>query len=116
MTIIKRLIAATAYSLQGLKALFHSEFAFRLELVGMCIAIPIIIWLDVEFTIKLILLVLLGLLLIIETINSAIEAAINRISLESHPISKKAKDMGSAAVFLTIILNAAAWILVLLFS
>src|SRR5579871_2350635 len=105
MFIINKLIAATRYSLQGLKALFHLEFAFRLELIAVIVLTCFILWIDAELISKLVLFSLLMLLLIIEAINSAIEATVNRISEDIHPLAKRAKDMGSAAVFLTILLN-----------
>lgn len=114
--IVKRLVNSTVFSWAGLTTLFHKEFAFRLEIVLTLLLVPVIYWLELEFHIKLLLFALLWLLLIVETINSAIEATVNRISLEHHPLSKQAKDMGSAAVFLTVILNVSVWVLVIFFA
>ena len=114
--IVKRLVNSTLFSWAGLTILFHKEFAFRLEIVLTLLLVPVIYWLELEFHIKLLLFALLWLLLIVETINSAIEATVNRISLEHHPLSKQAKDMGSAAVFLTVILNVSVWVLVIFFA
>lgn len=112
--IVRKIIDATHYSLQGILSLFHTELSFRLELLAMIILMPIIYMMDVEFHVKLLLIALAWLVLIVEALNAAIEAVINRISLDHHLLSKKAKDIGSAAVFLTISLNVITWLLILL--
>lgn len=111
---LRRLSDATCYSWQGLQALWQSAFAFRLEMMVLLILMPVIYWLDVSFPVQLLMLVLLWLLPIVEAINSAIETTINRISQDRHPLSKQAKDIGSAAVFLTVILNVFVWLIVLM--
>lgn len=113
ITIIHRLINATRHSLEGLRAIFQSEFAFRLEVAIVFLLMPVIYLMDAELSVKCLLLALLWLLLIVEVINSAIETLVDRISLDLHPLSKKAKDMGSAAVFLTVILNLIIWVFIL---
>ena len=110
MLIINRLIKATRCSWEGLQSIFQSEVAFRLEVSVVFVLMPVLYLMDAEYSVKLLLLALLWLLLIVEVINSAIETIINRISLDLNPLSKKAKDMGSAAVFMTVILNVMAWI------
>jgi diacylglycerol kinase (ATP) len=106
---LTRLVKATGYSCEGLLAAFKSEPAFALEVVLCLFLIPTALVLDLRPFIKTLLISSLLLVLIVELINSAIEAAIDRISLDKHPLSKKAKDIGSAAVFLSIINAIALW-------
>ncbi len=111
---VKRIYAAFSYSMQGFRTAWKSEHAFRQELM---LAIPAAIaalLLPVPALHKLALIAVLTLLLIVELINSAIEAAIDRVSLEPHPLSKNAKDLGSAAVFLALLLAVATWVTILL--
>jgi diacylglycerol kinase (ATP) len=105
-----RIIRATYNTIDGLFALWKNEPAFRQELYLGIVLTPIICLLHVPSILKLILGLLLLLLLAVETLNSALEAAIDRISFEIHEQSKKAKDMGSSAVGLVIIMNIIAWI------
>lgn len=107
---IARVVRATGHSFEGLSLALKTENAFRQEAVMAVILLPAALWLArswVEFA-------WLGgalmLVLIVELLNSAVEAAIDRISLDVHPLSKRAKDMGSAAVFLSIITCSAIWI------
>ncbi len=109
---IQRLFRAAKNSVDGLKVLWVEE-AFRLEVIILLIALPVIFFLPVTGSLKLLLLLLLILLLVVEAINSAIEAIIDRISLDYHPQSRKAKDIGSAAVLLVLIMNVIAWIYVI---
>lgn len=118
MTFIKfhivRLVKATGYSMEGLLSAFKSEPAFTLEVIACLILIPIAILLKLPLFTKAILIGSLLLVLIVELLNSAIEAAIDRISLDKHPLSKKAKDMGSAAVFLSMLNALIIWIMTLI--
>ena len=110
---IARILQATQYSWQGLKAAWKHEAAFRQELVLALIAVPIAIWLA-ENKIELLWLILpLFVLIIAELINSAIEAAVDRIGHEHHELSGRAKDIGSAIVFVSIILLIVCWGVVL---
>jgi diacylglycerol kinase (ATP) len=105
----KRIFAAFFYSIDGFKAAWRYEHAFRQELL---LAVPgslLALWLPLPSLHKLALIAVLMLVLIIELINSAIEAVVDRVSLERHPLSKNAKDFGSAAVFLAFLLAAATW-------
>lgn len=110
---LKRIFSAFFYSLDGLKTAWSHEHAFRQELaLFVCgtiaaLAIPVV---RIE---KLMLVGVLLLVLIVELINSAIEAVVDRVSLDYHPLSKNAKDIGSAAVLLTCLLAAATWITIL---
>lgn len=111
---ITRIINATRYSLEGLVSTFRSEAAFRQELVLVCIGVPIALLLNVTNVERALLIGSLFLVLIVELLNTAIESAINRISQEIHPLSKRAKDIGSAAVFLALLNAATMWGIILL--
>lgn len=105
-----RLVRAAHNSLDGIRALWSREAAFRQEMY-LCIILSPLIWLlSIPHLVKLILILLLLLLLAVEALNSALEAAIDRISFEIHEQSKIAKDMGSAAVLLVILMNIIAWV------
>lgn len=110
---LKRIQSAFFYSLDGLKAAWRHEHAFRQELVVFVVAGIVALLLPVSAFQKLVLIGVLMLVLIVELINSAIEAVVDRISLERHPLSKNAKDFGSAAVLLACLLAAATWGVVL---
>ena len=107
-----RLFNAFHYSCDGFRAIWATEQAFRQEAILAVILIPVAILLPVSWTQSALLVLSVFLLLIVETLNSAVEAAIDRIGL--HPLSKKAKDLGSLAVLLTIFADACIWIGVLL--
>jgi len=110
---LKRIFSAFFYSIDGLKAAWRHEHAFRQEL-GLFVAGTLVaLVLKVSAFEKLVLIAVLVLVLIVELINSAIEAVVDRISLERHPLSKNAKDFGSAAVLLACLLAAATWAVVL---
>jgi diacylglycerol kinase (ATP) len=104
-----RIVAASGYSVQGLKLAWRSEHAFRQELFVSIPASFVAILLPVSIIEKLALVFVLALVLIIELLNSAIEAVVDRVSLERHPLSKNAKDLGSAAVFVAVIMAAITW-------
>ena len=108
-----RILPAMGYAVAGLKAAARSEHAFRQELVAVAIGTVTALVLPVSAYQKLLLIGVLIFVLIVELFNSAIEAAVDRISLERHPLSKNAKDMGSAAVMLAIFLAVATWSVVL---
>lgn len=110
----RRIWRAAGYSLDGLSAAYHGEAAFR-QLVWLALVlIPLAIWLPVDNIGRALMIGSVLLSLIIELLNSAIEAAIDRISLERHPLSKASKDMGSAAQMLGLLLIIVVWSLVLL--
>lgn len=104
---------ALGYSLAGLRAAFLHEDAFRMELGAACLLIPLAFFLTVGALAKALLVGSVMLVLIVELLNSALEAAVDRISLEDHALAKRAKDIGSAAVFLSLINTALIWALVL---
>ncbi|EKT53138.1 diacylglycerol kinase [Providencia sneebia] len=108
-----RVIKAAGYSLKGLKAAWVHEAAFRQESVAAIIAVIIAFYLDVSYIDRLLLISSVVLVAIVELINSAIESVVDRIGSEYHELSGRAKDIGSAAVFLTIGLAIFIWVIVL---
>jgi diacylglycerol kinase (ATP) len=111
---LQRLINATRYSLEGLAAAARHEDAFRQELIVFALAAPIGLWLGRTGLERALLVGGLFLVLIVELLNSAIEAAVDRVSFENHRLAKRAKDIGSAAVMLSIVNAVAIWLLILL--
>jgi diacylglycerol kinase (ATP) len=110
---LRRILNAFYNSADGFKAAWRNEHAFRQEILVFTIAAAVALSLPVSAFQKLVLVGVLVLVLIVEIINSAIEAVVDRISLERHPLSKNAKDLGSAAVALAIGLAAMTWAVVL---
>lgn len=106
---LDRILRATGYSMAGLRAAYTGESAFRQEVWLMVVATPVAFWLGRNWVEVALLLGSLLLLLIVELLNSGIEAAIDRISFELHELSKRAKDIASAAVFLALLLCAGIW-------
>lgn len=111
---LKRILNALRYSCSGLKEAYRNEDAFRQELILAIILVPLAFWICPEAIGRALLIGSVLLLLIVELLNSAIEATVDRISLDDHPLAKRAKDIGSAAVLLCIINLIAVWLLVLL--
>jgi diacylglycerol kinase (ATP) len=110
---ISRVFKALGYTWDGLKAAAQHEEAFKQELM-VIVPLSIVAWLvPVSFVERAMLFAVLQLILIVELLNSAIEANTDHISLERHPLAKRAKDMGSAAVFLAIVIAVAIWVCVL---
>ncbi|WP_431358061.1 diacylglycerol kinase [Vibrio fluminensis] len=112
---LKRVMNATRYSWQGLVAAFKNEAAFREEIVLAAIMLPVALWLDVTQVERVLLVATVVLVLIVELINSAIEAVVDRIGSERHELSGRAKDIGSAAVLLAMLLTAYTWATILFF-
>lgn len=110
---LKRIIKATGYSYQGLTAAWRNEAAFREELVVTVIAIILATWLDVGVIARILLVGSVLLVMIVEILNSAIEAVVDRVGSDYHELSGRAKDMGSAAVLLAIIFALFVWCSVL---
>ena len=106
---LRRLINATRYSAQGFKAAWKTEDAFRQGSVLAVILIPVAVLLPVSLVYKLLLIGSVILVLIVEVLNSAIEAVVDRFGGEIHPLSGKAKDLGSAAVLLALTLAIITW-------
>lgn len=112
---IARIIAAGGYSWQGLTAAWQHEAAFRQELFLSIFLLPLAIWLAETGLESAIMIASLFMVLIAEIINSAIEAVVDRLGSEHHELSGRAKDMGSAAVFLALLNVAIVWTLILFF-
>ncbi|BCD84294.1 diacylglycerol kinase [Pseudomonas sp. No.21] len=111
---LKRILNAAGYSLDGMRAAFTGEAAFRQLVLLNVVLIPIAFFLDVSRGERALMIAACLLALIVELLNSAVEAAIDRISLDRHPLSKNAKDMGSAAQFVALSLITAVWATILL--
>ncbi|MFT5448390.1 MAG: diacylglycerol kinase (ATP) [Gammaproteobacteria bacterium] len=108
-----RVRRAFFFSVDGLRAAWTGEAAFRQEVALAIIALPIAALLPATATQKALLVACIMLVLIVELLNSAVEACVDHISLELHPLAKRAKDVGSAAVLLTLVNLAVVWCLVL---
>lgn|SRR5690606_8455165 len=110
---LRRIWNALRNSMDGLGAAFRHEDAFRQESLLAAALIPLTLLLPVSATGKALMVASVLLVLIVELLNSAVEATVDRISLERHPLAKRAKDIGSAAVLLSLVNAAAVWLLVL---
>ncbi len=106
---LKRIILAGGYSLLGFRAAFRHEAAFRQELFLALVLVPVAFWLDVDSTQRIALISVVILVIIVELLNSAIEAVVDRIGLEKHELSGRAKDLGSAAVLAALLLAGYVW-------
>ena len=106
---VTRIINATGYSMKGLKSAWVNEAAFRQELVLVLALMPLAGWLGDSLNEILLLICISWLVVIVEVLNSAIEAVVDRIGSEHHELSGRAKDLGSAAVFIALALNALVW-------
>jgi len=106
---IKRIVLAAGYSAKGLRATFIHEAAFRQEVLLAAILIPLACWLEVTMIERLLMISAVFLVLIVELLNSAIEAVVDRIGPEKHELSGRAKDIGSAAVLITLLLTLYIW-------
>lgn len=110
---LTRLFNALRHSAAGLAAAFRHEAAFREELALAAVLVPLALFLPVGGIGRALLVGSVLLVLIVELLNSGIEAVVDRVSLEHHPLSKRAKDIGSAAVLLALVNAAGIWLLVL---
>lgn len=111
---LARVLSATVYSWAGLQAAFKHEAAFRQELFLCIVLAPIALWLAQTGVERALLLGSLLLVLMVELLNSAIEAVVDRISDEHHELAGRAKDIGSAAVFISLANVVVIWTLVLI--
>ena len=105
----RRVINATGYSCQGLKAAFQHEAAIRQELALLVIAAGVLCLLGLPILERLLMFSSVVLVLIVELINSAIEAVVDRVGAERHELSGRAKDIGSAAVMVSLLLAGLIW-------
>lgn len=111
---LKRILNATGYSISGFKAAYKNEAAFRQIVLINSILIPVSFFLDVSRSEHVLLIIVCLFAMIVELFNSAIEAVVDRVSLEKHQLSKNAKDMGSAAQFVALSIIAITWLIILL--
>jgi len=111
---LTRLLAAFGASFKGLAGAYREEAAFRQELAFALLALPLGFWLGHNGIERALLVAPVLLILVVELLNSAIEATVDRIGLERHVLAGLAKDIGSAAVLLSFILLVIVWLLVLL--
>jgi len=110
---IRRLIKATGYSLQGLAASFRHETAFKQEVAGTAVLVPLALWLGNTGLERALLITVWMLVPLFELVNSAVEAVVDRIGPELHELSGRAKDISSATVMVALINAAVVWLLVL---
>jgi diacylglycerol kinase (ATP) len=111
---LRRLLNAAGYSLDGFRAAWAHEDAFRQEVILAAIMIPLALWLPVSLLEKILLVGVVVLVLVVELLNTGIEAAIDRDSLEIDRLGKRAKDYGSAAVLLSLLLAGGTWAAILI--
>ncbi len=111
---LRRLINAFGYSVDGLAAAYRNEDAFRQEVLMAIILVPLAIYLGNDAVAKALMIGSVLLVIIVELLNSAIEATVDRISLENHQLAKRAKDIGSAAVLISLINLVVVWGLLIL--
>lgn len=111
---LRRLLNAVGYSIAGIKAAYRNEDAFRQEVIMAIVLIPLAFYLG-ETRIEMALMIAcVMLVIIVELVNSSIEATVDRISLENHLLAKRAKDIGSAAVMLSLFNLVIVWGLIIL--
>ena len=108
----RRVVNATFYSVAGLRSAWRSEAAFRQECVGVALLIPVALWLGQNAVERALLLSSCVLVVIVELLNTAVEFVVDRVGTDHHELSGRAKDAGSAAVFMSIALALLVWGLV----
>lgn len=111
---VQRVVNATRYSLEGLAAAARHEDAFRQELILAAVLVPLGLWLGADGVERALLAGSVLMVLVVELLNSAVEATVDRVSLEDHQLAKRAKDIGSAAVMMSLVTVGVVWLLVLL--
>jgi diacylglycerol kinase (ATP) len=110
---LKRLWNAFGYSLDGFRAAYKHEDAFRQEVLLAAVLIPLALWLPVGALGRALMIASVLLVIVVELLNSAIEATVDRISLDNHALAKRAKDIGSAAVLVSLVNVVVVWGLML---
>jgi diacylglycerol kinase (ATP) len=110
---LRRILNALFYSVDGFRAAYHHEDAFRQEVLLAVVLVPLALFLPATGVGKALMIASVLLVLMVELVNSAVEATVDRISLENHQLAKRAKDIGSAAVFVSLVNVVAVWGLVL---
>jgi diacylglycerol kinase (ATP) len=111
---LRRVISATRNSFEGLAAAVRHEDAFRQELLLAAVLVPLALWIGQNGFERAVLVASVLFVLVVELLNSAVEATVDRISFENHRLAKRAKDIGSAAVMLSLASAAIVWLLVIL--
>lgn len=111
---LRRVWNAVFYSVEGLKAAYKHEDAFRQEILLAVLLIPLAFFLPAPGLGKALMIASVLLVLIVELLNSAVEATVDRVSLEHHQLAKRAKDIGSAAVMMSLVNVVVVWLLVML--
>jgi len=111
---LRRLMNACGYSLHGFKAAFKYEDAFRQEVFLAVVLIPLALYLEHEALHRILMIGSVLLMLIVELLNSAVEAVVDRVSIEQHVLAKRAKDIASAAVFVALVNVVMTWGLILM--
>jgi diacylglycerol kinase (ATP) len=111
---LRRLVNAFGYSMDGFKAAYQHEDAFRQEVWLSLVLIPLAFYLEAEALHRILMVGSVLLVMIVELLNSAVEAVVDRVSIERHALAKRAKDIGSAAVLLALINLGVVWGLILL--
>jgi diacylglycerol kinase (ATP) len=106
----KRIVKAGGYSIQGLQAAFAHEAAFRQELLIAVVLIPLAVFLELESIERVVLIACTVLVLVVELLNSAVEAVVDRVGTDFNELAGRAKDLGSAAVLLSLLLACYVWV------
>ncbi|RXJ84994.1 diacylglycerol kinase [Arcobacter cloacae] len=104
----------TSYAIKGLLDLIKNETSFKIELIITLLLIPVIIFIDTSLTNKALMFITLMGMILAETINSAIERVVDLVTLEHHDMAGRAKDVGSAIVFISIFIFVVTWIIVII--
>ena len=111
---LRRILNATRYSLEGFAADVRHETAFRQELMLAVVLLPLGLWLGTDGVERALLVGSVLMVLVVELLNSAVEAVVDRVSPEHHELAKRAKDFGSAAVMIALAITGLVWVLLLL--
>lgn len=111
---VSRLLHAFRHAFRGLAAALRHELAFRVEVVTAIVAVPVALWVGESGLERALLVAVVGLVPLVELVNAAIEATVDRIGPEVHPLSARAKDLGAAALLVSLAIAGAVWLLVLL--
>jgi diacylglycerol kinase (ATP) len=109
---VAHVLDAYRYSLKGLRAAWRHEVAFRQEIALAALLLPLALWLGTNASERALLIGSVVIVIVVELLNSAIEAIVDRISTELHPLSGQAKDLGSAAVMLSMLLCLSCWVMI----
>jgi diacylglycerol kinase (ATP) len=107
---VRRVLRAAQYSERGIRSAWRDEAAFRQELILVALLAPLTLWLALPRTDTVLLLALMGLVLVAELLNSGLEAVVDMTSPDFHALAAKAKDCGSAAVFVSLVILVGAWL------